>query len=49
MEITGSRNSPGRSLRMRATASRTSSTASWVFFSSRNSTVVLTSPSDTEV
>ena len=46
---TGSRNSPGRSERTRATAARTSSTASWVCFSSRNSAVTMALPSCTVV
>ena len=45
----GSRTSPGRSLRTRATAERTSSTASCTGFSSRNSAVTVTLPSCTLV
>jgi hypothetical protein len=48
-EITGSRMSPGKSERMRATASRTSSNASCVGFSRRNSTVTVALPSCTLV
>ena len=45
----GSRTSPGRSLRTRETAERTSSTASCTGFSSRNSAVMVTTPSCTLV
>ena len=45
----GSRTSPGRSLRTRATAERTSSTASCTGFSRRNSAVMVTPPSWTLV
>ena len=47
LETIGSRSSAGRSLRMRDTASRTSSTASCRFFSSRNSAVTTAPPSTT--
>ena len=45
----GSRRSAGRSARTRATASRTSLTASEIGFSRMNSTVTVTSPSSTLV
>ena len=45
----GSRSSAGRSARTRATASRTSLTASEIGFSRMNSTVTVTSPSSTLV
>ncbi len=43
--ITGSLTLPGRSLRMRVTASRTSFTARSMFLPKTNSTVVLETPS----
>jgi len=47
--MTGSRTSAGRSARMRETAERTSSSASWVARSRRNSTVTCATPSCTFV